>query len=327
MSQFPLTRLRRMRRTRGLRGLVRETVLDAGDFIYPLFVTANQKQRREVPSMPGVFQLSVDGELEKEIADIAGLGIGAVMLFGLPKAKDAAASQSFAKDAPVQRAIKLIGKAAPDLVVLTDVCLCEYTDHGHCGLITDGEVDNDRTLELLGRVAVSHAEAGASVVAPSGMMDGMVGAIRRALDEAGQSLTPILSYAVKYASAFYGPFRDAAESPPSFGDRKSHQMDPANVREALRECALDVNEGADALMVKPALPYLDVIRAVRTNFPLPLAAYNVSGEYAMVKAAAQKGWLDERAVVLELLTGIRRAGADMILTYHAKDAARWLRDA
>jgi porphobilinogen synthase len=317
--------LRRWRLTKGLRGLVRETTLDAGDFIYPLFVTANKKQRKEVSSMPGVFQLSVDGELEKEIAEIAGLGINAVMLFGLPASKDAAASQSFAKDAPVQRAVKLIRKAAPELVVFTDVCLCEYTDHGHCGLIADGEVDNDRTLELLGRVAVSHAEAGASVVAPSGMMDGMVGAIRGALDEAGASQTPILSYAVKYASAFYGPFRDAAESPPSFGDRKSHQMDPGNVREALRECSLDVNEGADALMVKPALPYLDVIRAVRANFPLPLAAYNVSGEYAMVKAAAQKGWLDERAVVLELLTGIRRAGADFILTYHAKDAARWLK--
>jgi porphobilinogen synthase len=326
VSQFPLTRLRRMRRTKGLRGMVRETALDAGDFIYPLFVTARKNQRKEVSSMPGVFQLSVDGELEKEIADIAGLGIGAVMLFGLPATKDAAASQSFAMDAPVQRAVKLIRKAAPDLVVFTDVCLCEYTDHGHCGLIADGEVDNDRTLELLGRVAVSHAGAGASVVAPSGMMDGMVGAIRRALDEAGESQLPILSYAVKYASAFYGPFRDAAESPPSFGDRKSHQMDPANVREALRECSLDVNEGADALMVKPALPYLDVIRAVRAAFPLPLAAYNVSGEYAMVKAAAAKGWLDERAVVLEILTGIRRAGADFILTYHAKDAARWLKD-
>ncbi|MFI5279710.1 MAG: porphobilinogen synthase [Gemmatimonadales bacterium] len=314
-----------MRRTKGLRGLMRETVLDAGDFIYPLFVTANKKQRKEVPSMPGVFQLSVDGELEKEIADIVTCGIGAVMLFGLPETKDAAGTQSVAKNAPVQRAIRLIRKAAPDLVVFTDVCLCEYTDHGHCGLIIGGEVDNDGTLDLLGRVAVSHAEAGANVVAPSGMMDGMVGAIRRALDEAGAAQTPILSYAVKYASAFYGPFRDAAESPPSFGDRKSHQMDPANVREALRECSLDVNEGADALMVKPALPYLDVIRAVRTNFQLPLAAYNVSGEYAMVKAAAQKGWLDERAVVLELLTGIRRAGADFILTYHAKDAARWLR--
>ena len=326
MSQFPLSRLRRWRRTKGLRGMVRETVLDAGDFIYPLFVTAGKKQRREVPSMPGVFQLSVDGELEREIADIASLGIGAVMLFGLPATKDAFASQSFAKDAPVQRAIGLIRKAAPDLVVLTDVCLCEYTDHGHCGLLTGGDVDNDKTLPLLGRVAVSHAEAGATVVAPSGMMDGMVGAIRRALDEAGHQQTPILSYAVKYASAFYGPFRDAAESPPSFGDRKSHQMDPANVREALRECALDVHEGADALMVKPALPYLDVVRAVRAAFPLPLAAYNVSGEYAMLKAAAGNGWLDERTAVLELLTGIRRAGADVILTYHAKDAARWLRE-
>jgi porphobilinogen synthase len=324
VSRFPATRLRRWRRTPALRGMVRETVLGAGDFIYPLFVTAATKQRTEVPSMPGVFQLSVDGELEREVAEVARLGIGAVILFGLPASKDAAASQSFAKGAPVQRAVALIRKAVPDLVVLTDVCLCEYTDHGHCGLITGGAVDNDRTLELLGRVAVSHAEAGALVVAPSGMMDGMVGALRGALDQAGHSEVAILSYAAKYASAFYGPFRDAAQSPPSFGDRRSHQLDPANVREALRECELDVAEGADALMVKPAMPYLDVVRAVREAFPLPLAAYNVSGEYAMVKAAAANGWLDERAVVLELLTGIRRAGADLILTYHAKDAARWL---
>jgi porphobilinogen synthase len=316
--------LRRWRRTGALRAAVRETTLAAGDFIYPLFVTAGRDFRREVPSMPGVYQLSADGELEREIAELAPLGVGAVILFGLPDHKDETARSSYDPEGPVQRAIPLIRRAAPELVVVTDVCLCAYTDHGHCGLIRDGEVDNDATLELLGRVAASHAGAGAHVVAPSGMMDGMVGAIRTSLDGCGHAEVAILSYAVKYASAFYGPFRDAAESPPKFGDRRSHQMDPANVREALRECELDVAEGADALMVKPALPYLDVVRAMREAFPLPLAAYNVSGEYAMVKAAAARGWLDERAVVLELLTGIRRAGADLILTYHAKDAARWL---
>jgi porphobilinogen synthase len=303
---------------------VRETTLSAGDFIYPLFLTAGRDFRREVPSMPGVYQLSADGELEREIVEVARLGVGAVMLFGLPDHKDGTARSSYDPNGPVQRAIPLIRRAASELVVVTDVCLCAYTDHGHCGLIKSGEVDNDATLEVLGRVAASHAQAGAQVVAPSGMMDGMVGAIRTSLDSSGHSEVAILSYAVKYASAFYGPFRDAAESPPKFGDRSSHQMDPANVREAVRECQLDVAEGADALMVKPALPYLDVVRAVREAFPLPLAAYNVSGEYAMVKAAAARGWLDERAVVLELLTGIRRAGADLILTYHAKDAARWL---
>ncbi|MBI1722412.1 MAG: porphobilinogen synthase [Gemmatimonadetes bacterium] len=327
MSRFPATRLRRWRRTPALRAMTREATVAASDFVYPLFVTAGATVRREVPSMPGVHQLSADGELEREIAEVADLGIGAVILFGLPATKDGQATQAYAAGAPVQRAIGLIKKAAPELVVITDVCLCEYTDHGHCGIIREGVVDNDSTLDLLGKVAVSHVAAGADVVAPSGMMDGMVGAIRAALDAAGHADTAILSYAVKYASAFYGPFRDAAQSPPAFGDRKSHQMDPANVREALRECELDVGEGADALMVKPALPYLDVVRAVRERFPLPLAAYNVSGEYAMVKAAAAKGWLDERACVLELLTGIRRAGADLILTYHAKDAARWLREA
>jgi porphobilinogen synthase len=324
MSAFPATRLRRLRRTPALRALTRETTLAADHFIYPLFVTAGSDVRREVPSMPGVFQLSADGVLEREVAEVAQLGIGAVILFGLPATKDGRASQAFADDAPVQRAIRLIKKAAPALAVVTDVCLCEYTDHGHCEIIRKGVADNDATLEALGMVAASHAAAGADIVAPSGMMDGMVRAIRAALDTTGRTDVAILSYAVKYASAFYGPFRDAAESPPAFGDRKSHQMDPANVREALRECELDVGEGADALMVKPALPYLDVVRAVRDAFPLPLAAYNVSGEYAMVKAAAANGWLDERACVLELLTGIRRAGADMILTYHAKDAARWL---
>ena len=326
MTAFPTVRLRRLRRTPALRALVRETTLAATDFIYPLFVTAEKNKRKEISSMPGVAQLSVDGVLEREIAEIAGLGIRAVLLFGIPATKDATATQSWADGAPVQQAVALIKRAAPDLVVMTDVCLCEYTDHGHCGIIRNGTVDNDSTLDVLAKVVTSHAAAGADVVAPSGMMDGMVGAIRRALDGAGFADTAILSYAVKYASAFYGPFREAAESPPSFGDRKSHQMDPANVREALRECALDVAEGADALMVKPGLPYLDVLRAVRDHVDLPLASYNVSGEYAMVKAAAQHGWIEERRAVLELLHGFRRAGADLILTYHAKEAAAWLRE-
>ena len=326
MSPFPVTRMRRLRRTPALRALVRETSLAASDFIYPLFVTAEKNKRKEISSMPGVAQLSVDGVLELEIASVAALGIRAVLLFGIPASKDAGATQSYAADAPVQKAIALIKKAAPDLVVMTDVCLCEYTDHGHCGIIKGGAVDNDSTLGILGRVVQSHAAAGADVVAPSGMMDGMVGAIRTALDGAGFAETAILSYAVKYASAFYGPFREAAESPPSFGDRKSHQMDPGNVREALRECALDVAEGADALMVKPGLPYLDVLRAVRDRFDLPLASYNVSGEFAMLKAAARNGWIEERKAVLELLHAFRRAGADLILTYHAKDAAAWLRE-
>ena len=326
MSTFPITRMRRLRRTPTLRALVRETSLAATDFIYPLFVTAEKNKRKEISSMPGVAQLSVDGVLRQEIESVASLGIRAVLLFGIPASKDAGATQSFADDAPVQKAVALIKKTAPDLVVMTDVCLCEYTDHGHCGIIRNGTVDNDSTPGILGKVVTSHAAAGADVVAPSGMMDGMVGAIRTALDAAGRADTAVLSYAVKYASAFYGPFREAAESPPSFGDRKSHQMDPANLREALRECALDVEEGADALMVKPGLPYLDVLRAVRDRFDLPLAVYNVSGEYAMVKAAAKNGWIEERRAVLELLQGFRRAGADLILTYHAKEAAAWLRE-
>ena len=304
MNDFPTTRMRRLRRTPALRALVRETTLAPSDFIYPLFVTAEKNKRKEISSMPGVAQLSVDGVLEQEIASVAALGVRAVLLFGIPASKDAGATQSFADDAPVQQAVTLIKKTAPDLVVMTDVCLCEYTDHGHCGIIRNGAVDNDSTLDILGRVVTSHA----------------------ALDGASFSDTAILSYAVKYASAFYGPFREAAESPPSFGDRKSHQMDPGNVREALRECALDVAEGADALMVKPGLPYLDVLRAVRDRFDLPLASYNVSGEYAMVKAAARNGWIEEKKAVLELLLGFRRAGADLILTYHAKEAAAWLRE-
>jgi porphobilinogen synthase len=318
-------RPRRMRRSAALRDLVRETSLDASDLVYPLFVVPGEAVRTPVSSMPGVDQVSVDA-LEDEARELAALGLKAVLLFGIPGAKDPQGTESYADDGIVQNAIRALKAASPELVVLTDVCMCEYTDHGHCGLLDDsGYVLNDETLEVLGRIAVSHAEAGADVVAPSGMIDGMVGAIRGALDAEGQEGVAILSYAVKYASAFYGPFRDAAEGAPSFGDRRSHQMDPGNAREALREVDLDVEEGADALMVKPALGYLDVVRSVRERFgELPLAAYNVSGEYAMVKAAAANGWLDEQAAVLEVLTGIRRAGADLVVTYHAKDAAAWL---
>ncbi|HLF67843.1 MAG TPA: porphobilinogen synthase [Gaiellaceae bacterium] len=318
-------RPRRWRRTPALRDLVRETTLSPDDLVYPLFVAPGEGVRRSIPSMPGIDQLSVD-VLAGEAEELARLGIEAVLLFGIPEAKDPAGSESHAADGVVQRAVRALKEASPELVVVTDVCLCEYTDHGHCGLLdVMGYVLNDETLEILGRIAVSHAEAGADVVAPSGMIDGMVGAIRAALDAEGHDRVAILSYAVKYASSFYGPFRDAAEGAPAFGDRRSHQMDPGNAREALREAALDVEQGADGLMVKPALGYLDVVRRVHECFPeLPLASYNVSGEYAMVKAAAANGWLDERAAVLEVLTGIRRAGADLVITYHAKDAARWL---
>ncbi len=318
-------RPRRLRRTPALRDLVRETTLAADDLVLPLFVVPGAGVRDPVPSMPGVERLSVD-LLAGEADEIASLGIRAVLLFGVPGGKDAGGSESYADDGIVQQAVRALASSHPGLVVMTDVCLCEYTDHGHCGVLDDdGYLLNDETLELLQRIAVSHAEAGADVVAPSGMIDGMVGAIRSALDADGHEQVAILSYAVKYASAFYGPFRDAAEGAPAFGDRRSHQLDPANAREALREAALDVAQGADGLMVKPALGYLDVVRAVHERFPeLPLAAYNVSGEYAMVKAAAANGWLDERAAVLEALTGIRRAGADLVITYHAKDAARWL---
>jgi porphobilinogen synthase len=318
-------RPRRLRRTAALRDLVRETTLDSSDFVYPLFVVPGEDVRNAVSSMPGVDQISVD-HLAGEARELAALGVKAVLLFGIPSAKDAHGSESYADDGVVQHAIRALKDASPQLVVMTDVCMCEYTDHGHCGLLdADGHVLNDETLEVLGRIAVSHAEAGADVVGPSGMIDGMVGAIRGALDAEGLQGVAILSYAVKYASAFYGPFREAAEGAPAFGDRRSHQMDPGNAREALREVALDVEEGADALMVKPALGYLDVVRSVRERFPeLPLAAYNVSGEYAMVKAAAANGWLDEPAAVLEVLTSIRRAGADLVVTYHAKDAAAWL---
>jgi porphobilinogen synthase len=318
-------RPRRLRRTAALRDLVRETQLAPDDFVYPLFVVPGESVRNAIPSMPRIDQVSTDA-LAGEARELESLGIKAVLLFGIPSAKDPQGLESFADDGIVQNAIRALKDASPELVVVTDVCLCEYTDHGHCGLLDEtGYVLNDETLDVLGRIAVSHAEAGADVVAPSGMLDGMVGAIRQALDSEGQDRVAVLSYAVKYASAFYGPFREAAEGAPKFGDRKSHQMDPANAREALREAALDVEQGADALMVKPALGYLDVVAGVRERFPeLPLAAYNVSGEYAMVQAAAASGWLDERATVLEVLTGIRRAGADLVVTYHAKDAAQWL---
>ncbi len=325
---FPQTRLRRLRSHPRLRDLVRETHLTPQDFILPLFVRHGQEQRVPIPSMPGQFQLSVD-QLPEELHEIESLGIPAVILFGIPERKDSVGSDAYSKTGIIQQALHVIQQAGVDLLVITDVCFCEFTDHGHCGIVRerDGrlDVDNDATLEILVREAVSHAQAGAGMIAPSGMMDGMVQALRSGLDEAGFSHLPIMSYAAKYASAFYGPFLDAAESAPQFGDRRTYQMDPANAAEALREVALDVLEGADLLMVKPALSYLDVIRRVKTAHPeIPLAAYNVSGEYAMVKAAAEKGWIDEQRIVLELLTSIKRAGADMILTYHAKQAAHWL---
>ena len=326
-------RLRRLRTTPALRAMVRETELNARDFIYPLFVRHGEG-RNEIRSMPGIFQLSVN-EAVREAESAAKLGIPSVLLFGLPAEKDPIGLENFSYDGIVQQAIRAIKQEIPELVVITDVCLCEYTDHGHCGVLNTGEhyqpqhsegyVLNDATLEILGRVALSHAECGADIIAPSGMMDGMVASIRTVLDTNEYENLPILSYSVKYASALYGPFREAAQGAPQFGDRKSHQMDPGNVREALREVATDIEEGTDMLMVKPALYYLDVIQRVRESFPeLPLAAYNVSGEYAMIKAAAANGWLDEHKVVLESLTGIKRAGADLIITYHAKDAARWL---
>jgi len=323
--EFPTIRMRRLRSSEVLRSMVRETTLDAGDLIYPLFVVPGSGVRTEISSMPGVFHLSVD-QLETEAAEILSLGIPAVILFGLPESKDEAGSGAFAVDGIVQQAIRELKAKTPELYVITDVCMCEYTSHGHCGAIDEGGcVINDVTLEMLAMTAVSHAEAGADMVAPSDMMDGRVAAIRAALDAEGFSNTPIMSYAAKYASAYYGPFREAADSAPAFGDRRQYQMDPANAEEAIRETELDIAEGADIVMVKPALAYMDIIRRVRDEFGMPTAAYNVSGEYAMVKAAAAKGWIDERRVVLETLTGFKRAGADLIITYHAKDAARWLR--
>ena len=321
---FPAERPRRLRRSEALRSLVRETWLTTQGLVYPMFVCPGSKVRTEVSSMPGVYQQSVD-QLVEECREVESLGIPAVILFGLPKHKDARGSEAVSASGVVQRAIEGIRKAKLKLLVITDVCLCEYTDHGHCGVVQDGVVLNDPTLEILAEEALSHARAGADIVAPSDMMDGRVGAIRSKLDAHGFADVAILSYAAKYCSGFYGPFREAAQSAPQFGDRRSYQMDPANAREALREVALDIEEGADMVMVKPALPYLDVVRLVRDHVQVPVAAYNVSGEYAMVKAAARNGWLEEQRVVLEILTAIQRAGADIVLTYHAKDAARWLK--
>jgi porphobilinogen synthase len=320
MSSFPEVRLRRFRRTGGLRGLVRETQLSLEQFVMPLFVAPEPLVDDALPAMS---RHTVDGLL-REVDGLVRAGVRAVLLFGIPEDKDEEATGAWEDDGIVQRALRALRPEFPDLVLVTDVCLCEYTSHGHCGIVVDGEVHNDRSLELLARTAVSHAEAGADVVAPSDMMDGRVRAIREALDDRALESTPILSYAAKYASAFYGPFREAAGSAPSFGDRRGYQMDPANVREALRECELDLDEGADALIVKPALPYLDVIRAAREAFDAPIAAYNVSGEYAMVKAAARGGWLDERQAALESLIAIKRAGADLIISYWTRDLATWL---
>jgi len=320
---FPVHRPRRLRRTEAIRSLVRETRWSTAGLVYPMFVCPGSGVRTEVGSMPGVCQQSVDNFLE-ECREVEQLGIPAIILFGLPEKKDARGSEAAAATGVVQRAVEAVKKANLHLIVLTDVCLCEYTDHGHCGVVQHGVVLNDPTLEILAEQALSHARAGADIVAPSDMMDGRVGAIRKKLDSHGFADVAILSYAAKYCSGFYGPFREAAQSAPQFGDRRSYQMDPPNVREALKEVALDLEEGADMVMVKPALPYLDVIRAVRERFDVPVAAYNVSGEYAMVKAAARNGWVEEQRVTLEILTGIQRAGASIVLTYHAKDVARWL---
>jgi len=320
MSSFPVTRLRRFRRTDALRGLVRETRLHLDEFVMPLFVAPEPLANE---ALPGMARFDLAG-LVREAEDLASSGVKALMLFGVPAEKDDEATGAWEDEGIVQLALRALRPRFPELVLMTDVCLCEYTSHGHCGVVVDGEIHNDRSLELLARTAVSHAEAGADVVAPSDMMDGRVGAIREALDDHGFEASPILAYSAKYASAFYGPFREAADSAPSFGDRRGYQMDPANVREALRECELDIAEGADAIMIKPALPYLDVIRAARERFDVPLAAYNVSGEYAMVKAAAQAGWLDERTAALESLTAIKRAGADLIVSYWTRDLPAWL---
>jgi porphobilinogen synthase len=317
---FPATRLRRLRRSDRLRSLVRETRLDLDDFVYPLFVGPRTEPNSDLPPFG---RLAVE-DLPTEAAELERLGVRAVMLFGIPDEKDDEGSGAWEDDGVIQRALRTLRQSSGELVLTTDICLCEYTSHGHCGPLDGDDVDNDRALELLARTAVSHAEAGADVVCPSDMMDGRVAAIRGALDDAGYSQIPIVSYAAKYASAFYGPFRDAVDSAPAFGDRRGYQMDPANVREALRECALDVQEGADALLVKPALPNLDVIRAVRERFDLPVGAYNVSGEYAMIKASAARGWLDERQAALESLTAIVRAGADLVVSYWTKELATWL---
>lgn len=325
MSDFPTVRLRRTRQNERLRGLVRETHLHVNQLVYPLFIAEDINQPREITAMPGIMQWPLE-HLVREVEHIAKLGIPAVLLFGIPNKKDELGSQAYAQEGIIQQAIRRIKAEVPDMLVITDVCLCEYTSHGHCGIITNSSVDNDASLELLSRMALSHAEAGADIVAPSDMMDGRVGAIRHTLDEHCFNQLPIMSYAAKFASGFYGPFREAAGSTPQFGDRRSYQMEPANMREALREVDQDITEGADIVMVKPALAYMDVIRQVRDHCNLPIAAYNVSGEYSMIKAAAQKGWIDEKRIALEILTGIRRAGADIIITYFAPEIAQWLRE-
>lgn len=318
-------RHRRLRNSSAMRSLIRETYLQASDFIYPLFVVEGEGKKEEISSMPGVYHYSLD-QLKPEIEEIVSLGIQSVILFGVPVHKDEVGSEAYNDEGIVQQAIRKVKEWAPQLVIIADNCLCQYTSHGHCGVIYDGVVDNDPSLELLVKTAIAQAKAGADIIAPSNMMDGFVAAIRQGLDESGFVHIPIMSYAVKYSSAFYGPFREAAHSTPQFGDRKTYQMDPANMREALREAASDVAEGADFLMVKPAMAYMDIIRIVRDNFNLPIVAYNVSGEYAMIKAAAANGWIDEKSVTLELLIGLKRAGADLILTYSAKDAVRWLQE-
>ena len=323
MSNFPTVRMRRTRQNEKLRGLVRETHLEVSQLIYPLFIAEGLAEPHEVPSMPGIMQWPLE-YLGREAERIASLGIPAVLLFGIPNEKDEVGSQAYHPQGIIQQAIRRLKAESPDLLVITDVCLCEYTSHGHCGVISQGTVENDESLKLLAQMSLSHVEAGADIVAPSDMMDGRVGAIRRTLDEHSFASTPIMAYSAKYASGFYGPFREAAGSAPQFGDRRSYQMDPANVREALREIDLDIAEGADIVMVKPAMAYMDVIRRVRDHCDLPIAAYNVSGEFAMIKAAAQNGWIDERRVTMEVLTGIRRAGADMIITYFAPEVAGWL---
>jgi len=320
---YPSYRMRRLRRTPAIRDLVRETRLQLDDLVYPLFVIAGENIKNPISSMPGCYQLSI-GNVLPEVREVVRLGIKAILLFGIPAHKDPAATGAYDHEGVVQMAIRAIKDEFPELVVITDVCLCEYTDHGHCGVVQEGEVLNDVTLELLAKMAITHAESGADIVAPSDMMDGRVAAIRNALDDDGLTDTILMSYSSKFASAFYGPFREAAESAPAFGDRKTYQMDPANGEEAVREALLDIEEGADMIMVKPAIPFLDVIHAVKQETKFPLAAYNVSGEYAMIKAAAANGWLDEQRAVLEAITGIKRAGADLIITYHAKDLATWL---
>lgn len=320
---FPAYRPRRLRKSAELRKLVSETKLSVADFIYPMFVMPGKNEKRHIKSMPGINKQSIDN-IVKEMREVKKLGIRSVLLFGIPEKKDELGSEGYEENGIIQRALREIKKKVRDMIVVTDVCMCEYTSHGHCGIIRDGDVDNDETIEYLAKMALSHAEAGADIIAPSDMMDGRVGVLRDVLDEGGFDNLPIMSYSAKYASAFYGPFREAAESPPKFGDRRSYQMDPPNVREALREIALDIEEGADIVMIKPALPYLDVIRAAREEFNHPIAAYNVSGEYSMVKAAGKLGWIDQERVMMETLTSIKRAGADIIITYFAKEAAKVL---